>query len=207
MSEQTRKSLSYASDFLTFLFLERSVEERIISIYLFGSSVRGELSEDGDIDLFINCSKDNEKIVLKAAETAEKRFRSSKDFDKWEKFGFTYPIAIKAGPLDEWELKESIESEGIVIFSKSLQPKGLERVVIFLLDLPKDKKAYLVLTRKLFGRKERGFKTEGIVSKKNGERLGPNSLIVSKSSQHEIIEILHKHKTSFRMLELFRKKT
>ena len=32
-------------------------------------------------------------------------------------FNFTYPFSIKAGPIREWQLKGSIESEGIEIFS------------------------------------------------------------------------------------------
>lgn len=205
MAEQTRKALAFVSDFLTFLFLDRTTEEKIISIYLFGSAVRGELTEESDIDLFIACSKEHEAAVLKASKIAERRFRQSKDFDKWKQLGFAYPISVKTGPLEDWKLKGSIESEGIEIFSKSFQPKGLERVVIFSLNLPKDKRSYLKLTRELFGRKENSYKKEGAINKKMGERLGPNSFIIPQSGQQEIISILHKHRTEFRMVELFRK--
>ncbi|MFH1364634.1 MAG: nucleotidyltransferase domain-containing protein [Candidatus Aenigmatarchaeota archaeon] len=205
MTEQTRKALAFVSNYLTFFFLERTVEDKIISAYLFGSAVRGELSREGDIDMFLNCTKKDEETVLKASRIAESRFRRSKDFDKWRQLDFDYHLSIKAGPLEEWELKGSIESEGIELFSTSFQPEQLERMVIFILDLPKKKSSYLSLTRELFGRRENGYKKEGVVNKKGGERLGSNTFHVPKSAQQIIITILHRHKTSYKMLELFKK--
>src|SRR3989344_4076356 len=99
MIDQTKKSISYAFDFLTFVFLERSISNKIISVYLFGSAVRNELDNESDIDIFINCKKTDEALVLKSSEIARKKFLMSRDFEKWKGFDFTYPISIKAGDI------------------------------------------------------------------------------------------------------------
>ena len=116
MTDQTRKAVSYALDFLSFFFLEREADNKVISVYLFGSAARGELDKESDIDIFINCEAADEDVILKSAESAKKKFVLSKDFEKWKGFDFTYPISIKSGPLHEWELRTTIESEGIEIF-------------------------------------------------------------------------------------------
>lgn len=204
MSEQTRRAISYAFDFLTFLFLEKDVENKTISAYLFGSGVRGELDKKSDIDIFINCEAADENFIMRAARSAENKFIKSKDFDKWKLFNFTYPISIKAGPLKEWELKTSIESEGIELFSKSVSQQT-ERVVIFSFDLPKNKKSYLKIKRELFGRVEKNYKSEGKVAKNRGEQLASNLFIVPKSSQTYFIKLMHSNKISFKMMEFLRK--
>ena len=147
MTDKTRKSISYALNFITFLFLERDIENKVISIYLFGSAVRDEMDKESDIDIFINCRQSDEVLVIKAAEAARKKFVTSMDFDKWKAFDFTHQISIKAGNIDEWELKDSIQSEGIEIFSKNVKQENMESVVLFLFELPKNKKHYLRIKR------------------------------------------------------------
>lgn len=206
MTEQMRKSVSYAFDFLTFLFLERGMEDRILSVYLFGSAVRSELDKESDIDIFINCEKADEELILKSTESAKKKFTASKDFDKWKGFDFVYPISIKVGLLIEWELKESIESEGIELFSKSIQQKNIERVVVFSFDLPKTKKSYLKIKRGLFGRIEKNYRSEGMVAKSGGKHMASNLFIIPKSAQNKFINFMHANKIKFSMME-FSKKT
>lgn len=204
MNEQTRKAIAYASDFITFLILEGKIADKIITIYLFGSAVRGELTEDSDIDLFVNCKKEDENNVARALKTSEKNFRRSNDFDKWKALNFRYPLSSKVGPIDEWEIKESIEADGIQLFAREVLHDNLERVVLFVMDLPKNKKSYLALVRLLFGRNETGYKKNGLVDK-NGIKLGSNTFIVPKSEQNSVISVLHKNKISFKMFELLRK--
>ncbi len=204
MTDQTRKSISYAFDFLSFLFLEKGAEDKVISVYLFGSAVRNELDDESDIDIFINCKKSDESFILKISEAAKKKFTASKDFDKWKGFGFTYPISIKAGQLSGWELKESIESEGIEIFSKTVQQHDTERIVLFSFDLPKNKKSYLKIKRELFGRVEKNYKSEGMVAKHGGKHLASNLFIAPKLSQGSFIKFMHSNKINFNMIELLK---
>ena len=205
MTDQTRKSISYAFDFMTFLLLEKGVENKIASAYIFGSAVRNELDKESDIDIFINCEESDEEFILKAAEAARKKFVVSKDFDKWKAFNFTHKISIKAGPIGEWELRESIESEGIEIFSKNVKQENMERVVIFLFELPKDKKYYLKIKRELFGRVEKAYRSDGIITKYGGKQIGSSIFIVPKSAQSNLIKIMHDKKIRFSMMEFLRK--
>ncbi|MFH0837268.1 MAG: nucleotidyltransferase domain-containing protein [Candidatus Aenigmatarchaeota archaeon] len=211
MNEMVRKAIAYATNFLSFLMLEKD-GEKIRNVYVFGSAMRNELNKESDIDLFIDCKKEDEDRIAKVIKLAERRFRLSKDFEKWRILNFTYPISIKTGPIDEWELKKSIESEGILLFSNTFSIKSnkgngkfqtdLEKEVIFIIELPKDKRLYLLLTRALFGRKEKGFNQRGVVEKQNGIRLGSDVFIVPKSSQHDMILLLHRHKINFKMKEI-----
>src|SRR3989338_4798053 len=131
MNEQTRKAVGYAMDFLTFLFLQKDAKDKINCIYLFGSGARGELDKDSDIDIFIDCGESDEDVVLRIAKVAQMRFKASKDFEKWKLFNFTYMISIKAGRMREWGLRSSIESEGIELYSKSVQQQNTEKLVMF----------------------------------------------------------------------------
>lgn len=203
-SEQIKKSISYAFNFLIFLFLEPGVNDKIISVYLFGSAVRNELDKESDIDIFINCEKADEDLIAKAAKIAEKKFVKSQDFDKWHGFKFTYPISIKTGPLHEWQLKTSIESEGVELYSRNIQQQNTERLVMFSFDLPKSKKNYLKIKRELFGRIEKHYKSEGIVSKAGGKQLASNIFIVPKATQSKFIKVMHGKKINFSMTEISR---
>ncbi|MEK6887925.1 MAG: nucleotidyltransferase domain-containing protein [Candidatus Aenigmatarchaeota archaeon] len=204
MSEQTRKSISYALDFLTFLFLQKDVEDKITAVYLFGSGARGELDKNSDIDIFINCNEIHEDLILRASKSAEMKFMASKDFEKWKLFNFIYPISVKAGPMKKWELKTSIESEGIELFSKSVRQQDTEKIVMFSFDLPKKKKSYLKIKRALFGRIENNYRSEGIVTKKGGKQLGSNLFMIPKSSQSYFIKFMHGNKINFKMMEFLR---
>ncbi|HIG97273.1 MAG TPA: nucleotidyltransferase domain-containing protein [Candidatus Aenigmarchaeota archaeon] len=204
MNDQARKAASYALNFLTFLFLEKSVEDKIISAYLFGSGARGELDKESDIDVFLDCGGSDEKPILKASESAKRKFVMSKDFDKWKLFSFTYPISVKVGQMKDWELKNSIESEGIELFSKSVQTQKTEKIVLFSFTLPKNKKLYLKIRRLLFGRIEANYKSEGLVTKNGGKQLASTVFMVPKSSQTYFIQLLHSRKINFNMIEFLR---
>jgi predicted nucleotidyltransferase len=204
VTEQTRKSISYALNFLTFLFLERDAEGKILSVYLFGSAVRGELNQDSDIDIFINCKNIDEEFILKRAEIARRKFVSSKDFDKWKALDFTHPLSVKAGNLAEWQLKTSISAEGIELYSKEVQAQNTERIVVFSFELPKSKKSYLKIRRELFGRAEKNYKSEGAVAKAGGKQMSSNLFLVPVSKQNYFIKLLHADKIKFSMMEMRR---
>ena len=202
MIDHTR-ALAYVYDFLSFVFLQKK-SEIIDAVYLFGSAVRGELDENSDIDLFVQCKEENEDQSKKIIELAESNFRKSNDFAKWKNLDFVYPISVKYGDLSEWQLKTSIEAEGIEVFSKFIRPQKLERVVLFFLKLPKDKKRYLSFTRELFGRKERSYNSVGLIEKAEGKKLGSNVFLVPKEHQNKAISLLHKYKIDYKMMELLR---
>lgn len=206
MNETLRKSISYSLNFLSFVFLETGVQKKILSAYLFGSAVREELDKESDIDIFINCEKEDETFLIKSCESARKKFIESKDFDKWKRLEFNYPISLKAGPISEWQLKTSIESEGIELYSKSITSQDIERLVLFSIDLPQNKKAYLKIKRELFGRTEKDFKSEGLVSKSKGKQLASGIFIIPKLEQTKFIDVLNSNKIKFSMMEILKQK-
>ncbi len=108
--------------------MDESIKDFINSIYLFGSAVRKELMETSDIDIFIDCSPENEKNINGIAKAALSRFYKSKDYDKWRLLRFTHDISLQVGKLEEWKLKSSIMSEGIVLYSKKPLELKLERM-------------------------------------------------------------------------------
>jgi len=185
---------------LSFVFLDSNINALIKNIYLFGSASRGDLTKESDIDIFVDCDK--EDLVEKITKTAILKFYKSKDYDKWKQLDFSYPIAVQAGNLMKWHLKTSIQAEGILLFSKESKLISGERKVIFNFNLPKDKKKYLYLIRSLFGRKEKGYKEHGLLLDVNGEKLSSNLIIIPKENQQRIIEFLNKEKINYNMKEI-----
>ncbi len=200
MNNQLLKSVSYAQNALSFIFLDSNIKDSINSIYLFGSAVRTQLTKGSDIDVFIDCK--NEKFIENIVKASINRFYHSKDYEKWKLLKFTYPISIQAGNIETWQLKYSILSEGLVLYSKQPTINKAERKVLFILKLPKDKGKYLHLIRNLYGRKEKGYKDLGLLNKLNGEKVSTNIIILHKENQQNLIEFLNKNKIDYSMKEI-----
>lgn len=202
LNKQTAKAIAYAQDALTFLFLDHEDKSKIKGIYLFGSSVRGELEKESDIDLFIDCKKIDEGRIQKTAEQAIRRFHQSKDNEKWKNLGFEHPLSIQAGDLDTWSLKSSIISEGITLYSNKPSSLPVERKILITFTLPKNKKKYLKFIRMLFGRKEEGYKDKGILDASGGTRIGSNVIILPLGMHKKITEEMNKEKIEYSLREI-----
>jgi len=185
---------------ISFIFLDPNIKDSVNSIHLFGSAVRNTLTKDSDIDIFIDCK--NEKFIENVSKTAIKRFYNSKDYEKWKLLKFTPLISIQAGILENWQLKSSILSEGVTLYSKEPLIQNVERKVIFILKLPKDKKNYLHLIRNLYGRREKGYNDLGLLNKLNGEKVSTNIIILPKEHQQNIVEFLNNNKIDYTMKEI-----
>ena len=185
---------------ISFIFLDPNIKDSVNSIHLFGSAVRNTLTKDSDIDIFIDCK--NEKFIENVSKTAIKRFYNSKDYEKWKLLKFTPLISIQAGILENWQLKSSILSEGVTLYSKEPLIQNVERKVIFILKLPKDKKNYLHFIRNLYGRREKGYNDLGLLNKLNGEKVSTNIIILPKEHQQNIVEFLNNNKIDYTMKEI-----
>jgi len=195
-------AVSYALNFLSFLFIDKEIEKKIETIYLFGSGARKELEKDSDIDIFIDCKEERE--IEKRAKAAVERFYESKDYEKWKILKFTYPITIEAGELKNWEVKSSIEKEGILLYARKTPIfEKKERKILLTIKLPKEKKKYLHLTRELFGRKEKNYMSEGLIMEMKGKQLSPTSFIVSLEKINEVINILNFEKIDYTLIEFW----
>ncbi len=185
---------------LSFLFLNKDLNDFVKTIYLHGSSARGEMIEESDVDIFIDC--ENEDFIEKQAKAALSIFYNSNDFQKWRLLKFTPPISVNAGELEKWELKSTVASEGIILYSKKPSLIPAKREVLFILELPKNKKKYLSFIRSFFGRKEKGYKEYGILKEVKGKKLSSNIVTVLKENQQAIIEFLNKQKIDYSMKEV-----
>lgn len=203
LNKQTLQAIAYAQNAVSFIFLDSGINDFIKSIYLYGSAVRGELANESDIDIFIDCYADKDRIVEGIAKSALSRFYKSKDFDKWKLYKFNYPILIQAGNLMSWHLKSSISSEGILLYSKKSEILPAVRKVLFTYTLPKKKKNYFHFTRTLFGRKEKNYKDKGLLGVVNGIKISTNVVMVPKENQQKIMRFMQQEKIDYSMKEIY----
>lgn len=196
------KVLSYVYNAFSFV-LDREVHAKIKAAYLFGSAVRGGLTETSDIDIFIDCEEKYEDWSKKRTEANLAKFYNSADFKKWRHLGITNPISVTAGQLERWALKTSIYSEGIIIFNKTAVSagKGLIRKVLIIFDLPKHKPKYLRFVRQLFGRKE--YLHKGHLEEVSGSRVAPNAIIIPQEKLSEVEKFLQRNKVKYRLMQFF----
>ncbi len=187
---------------LSFAFQNADIKNKISSIYLFGSAVRGELDKDSDIDLFIDCKKEDEARVKQFIDSGIVKFQGSKDYEKWKLFKFKYPFSVQIGNLDEWALKLSIASEGILLYSKKPIISVGERKVLFKIIFPKKKKDYIKIRRSLFGRDEEDYRGKGILQEIKGKKISSDVFIIPKDEQTRIMDLLTKEKVDFSMTEI-----
>ena len=201
LKTQTANALSYCQNLLSFIFQHKEAADKIATIYLFGSAVRGELHKNSDIDLFITCKAKDEQRVKNLTESAILRFTFSLDYKKWKLLKCTYPFSIQYGNLEEWDLKLSIASEGLVLYSETSLPQG-ERYVLFTLTYPPQKNKYIALRRLLFGRDEEQYIQGGTIHKLRGKKISSHAFLLPKEEQTTLIDLLSKHEITFSMKEI-----
>ena len=102
--------ISYAMDFASYLALKVADIDRIL---LFGSVARGDFDDESDIDLFIDADLNPKEVqpILGLYELSEEN-------KKYKLEGIKNKISLKIGKLDEWKLKRSIISNGILLYGK-----------------------------------------------------------------------------------------
>ena len=196
---KSKDLISYAIAFTSFVLPKIEVDE----IILFGSTAREEADKDSDIDLFFNV-KINEKEIKHIIKNELEKFYKSILYEQFSLRGIKNPIEIEVGDLEKWKLKRSIISEGIVLYGKyKTIPEKLKAYVHFNIKPIKNitKRNYII--RKLFGRKEKLYSSEGILKKLEGKRLSSTSFIILQEKSHEIIKILNSEKLDFTFFEFW----
>lgn len=205
LKAQTVNAISYCFDLLSFIFQNQEAGKKIKSVHLFGSAVRGDLGKKSDIDIFVECEKEDEARVRSLVDSGLIKFTASQDYQKWKLFHFIYPFSTPIGQLVEWELKLSIASEGILLYNR----KGIsnasnmgERKVLFILNYSKKKKEYIKVRRLIFGRDESYYQGTGLLPKYKGQRISTNVFMVPKEYQGLIMDALSREKVIFSMKEI-----
>lgn len=196
------KLLAYTLDFISFLLEHIKIEE-IKNIILFGSVARNEYDKESDIDIFIDVSN-SEKYYKDIIPKIEDRFFKSYRFQNyWRLKEIKQPFNIIIGKLDQWkELKNSIISNGIVLYSKFKEiPENIKYNVLFSFEKIKPESKRVTLHKKLFGYKKNNKIYEGILKKYNGIKIGGGSIIVPLEHQNIFHSLFKKLSINVKIIE------
>jgi predicted nucleotidyltransferase len=174
------KLIAYAADFASFLLEHRGIMQ-IRMIVLFGSAARNEADKESDIDIFIDTVKDDKKLAADISKTLDNFYSSSKYGNYWKLKGVENTISLKVGRLDRWkDLKNSIISNGITLYGKFQDmPQGAEHKAIFSWGRIMPESRRTLLSKRLFGRREKDKFYEGLLQKYSGRKISPGTVIVS----------------------------
>lgn len=198
-----KELIAFASAFVAFVLPKL---ENIKEIILFGSVVRWEADKSSDIDLFFNIeNKRDEEAIKRTIKKELSRFYVSKMAETFLFKGIRSKIKVNIGNLEEWELKRSIISDGIVLYGKYKEtPQNLKGFVLFNINPVKDIARRNKLIRKLFGRKEKNYSTKGVLENINGKKLSPSSFYVPLENTNQIIKILNEEKINYIFFEFWK---
>lgn len=193
----------YIYDFLSLMFENKEIRNRVKNIVLFGSVAAGESDEESDIDLFIETwSKNSIKEIEASVKESEKRFLSVSK--KWSLIGIRQPIKCIVGVLNDprWkELRHEMISNGIVLYGKFEEPEeGLKHYTMFNYSLTKlNQNKKMDFLRKLFGYKavkaKKVYKRSGFLDEIGGIKLASNVILVPVENSRKA----HKFLTSYRI--------
>ena len=193
----------YIYSYLSYLFREKNTSSQIDQIFLFGSVARNDFDEESDIDLFIDTEKKNEPEIEKKVILTLKKFNQIEG-NKWKFKGIKNTLSIKVGLLSEWELKESIEKEGIMLYSTSSTQNNLKKQLLFTFSPIISPKKRVKVIRTLFGRQEKMYKDKGIVQKYEGKILSPRVFLISPDALNIVTTLFSKEKIDYFFEEIWK---
>ncbi len=197
-----KELLGYAVSFVGFALPKLM---NIKEVFLFGSVARAEADGKSDVDLFFNIlSKTTEKNIEKEIKDILEDFYKSKIAEIWRLKGITNELKINVGILEEWKLKRSIISEGIVLYGKYKSvPEKMQGYTIFNLVPIKNITKRNNIIRKLFGRKEKKYISNGFLDEIRGKKQSPSSFIVPIEVVSKTIKFLNENKVNYKLLEFW----
>ena len=194
--------IGYAHAYLSFV-LPR-LKTKVKDIILFGSVARGDFGPESDVDLFFNGITEEEAKKLEwELKSLQKLFTTSKIQELWEQKGITNAITVKAGVLEQWELRGSLLAEGLLLQGKYAGKIAGEGQMLFSLPAIKNLAKRNRIMRALFGRKEKNFKKKGLVPERGGTKMSPTVFMVPLQFSPEIVGLLRKEKIDFQLREMW----
>lgn len=197
-----KKVKAYVSYFTSYLLNELNDYSNINKIILFGSAARGDTEKDSDVDIFIDIKKKSKKLQ-KGIEKIVNSFYNSREALLFKNKGIDNKINIIIGKLEEWkDLKDSIESQGIVLFGRyvSTNVKG-RKFIIFMWDKVEiNRGAFL---NKLYGFKANSKRYRGVIDILGGKKLGKSSFMIPIENSKEVYELFKKYKVNASAIEVY----
>ncbi|MBU4352024.1 MAG: hypothetical protein KJ939_02990 [Nanoarchaeota archaeon] len=157
-----------------------------------------EADDKSDIDIFIDGS-----IPEEEAENLVERFCKTEEFKKWKLLGVENDIKVMVGNLEQWELYDSIVSDGIVLYgSYRKMPSNTRAMVLFSWDEIRPNANRVLFNKRLFGFNHYGKRYKGILENYDGKKIGKGVVLVPKKHYKEILNLLKKHKISYKMTSI-----
>ena len=171
--------IAYAMDAASFIVQNLSEGERseLKEIVLFGSAARGEATKKSDVDLFLNTDREGAIPEYKLSDLVSRFFESAKYRKHWLLLGVKNRIACVSGVLDKWELRESVISDGLLLYGKYAGLLRGKSFVLFYWDGVKPESRRVKLSRKLYGFSLGKRKYYGIVQKTGSTKIGSNCIM------------------------------
>ena len=195
--------IAYVMNFASSIIKEK-IGKDIDRIILFGSVARGDFDKESDIDVFIEGEKDIEREI----ENLLSIFMKSEIQKKWELKGLKNEISLKIGKLDEWELKRSIISDGILLYGKFEEfPDKMKQYVLFELKFDKfNRNKKVALWRRLYGYKQKVgnkvYLANGLVNEIGGKKIN-GGIIIPGNKTKEILDFLNKEKIKYHIRDIW----
>jgi len=193
--------ISYASNFASFLIRKKPEIRKII---LFGSVASDEFDDESDIDLFIDADLNPKEVqpILGLYELSEEN-------KKYKLEGIKNKISLKIGKLDEWKLKRSIISNGILLYGKYEEmPKGAKNFALFRIFIGnKDRKGKIRIWRRLYGYNQKvnkkTYHSKGLIKENNGKKLALGLFLIPIEKSNNMISFLKKNQLNYEVKEVF----
>lgn len=204
------KALSYIYDFLSFVFEENALKEKIQAIILFGSIAKKSANKKSDIDLFFDIKKSYDiEFVNNSVKNALKSFEIKAE-KTWNIKGIKIPISFIVGSLEEntWDsLRDEIASSGIILYGTYKEmPKNLIHYFLFYYTLRNlNRRDKMKFIRILFGyslkKGKKEYKQEGLLKRINGRKLASNVILISSDEIIKVKDVFNKFRIKFRIIE------
>ena len=193
--------LPYAMDFASFLLQKIKIKEEIINIILFGSVARKEADANSDVDIFVDVSKENNKIEAEIKKCLDDFIASSKYRNYWKLLGVENNISLTVGKLGKWkELKPAIIANGIMMYGKfKSDVKEGKHKTFFVWENIKPNSKRVSFNKQLFGYKQTGKFYAGLLQKHEGERLGKGCIAIPLEHSVLFHNLFKKYKISVRI--------
>lgn len=201
---------SYVYDFISQLIDHEEIIQRVRTIILFGSVVRGDFHPESDIDLFIDIAGQSttvESLVKKEISLFEKRIEKT-----WLLRNINPPLKILVGDINQqrWSnLKDELARYGKMVYGKyEEKPDKLRHHLLISYEpktLPQKRKMAFLRAllgyRSLKGKKE--YVQKGLLDQMNGVRVGSKAILINREQAKEIKETLQKHKVKYTIKEVW----
>ncbi len=203
---------SYVYDFLSILYENIDLLNKIDSIILFGSVAQKTYDQNSDIDLFINLKNLSEKKTVEAEIKAALTQFEIKCENTWTLKQIDFIVKPIIGRLDEnrWKgLQDEISSTAVVLFGQyNFKPDNLKHYALLTYSLNELKQGdKMNLIRKLYGysikKEKKEYKMKGLLEMVGGLKINANTILLPVNQSNEIRKLFDKFKTPIKFKEVW----